>query len=241
MRGVLVRVGIDATDGRWHAPASIKTKDFAFITIMEKEESRKKKLDRIYEREFSEALKIFGKEIPSHLIGERTHLDPDFSKLTYGDRGQRAKCIQNKNQALVSGDIITFYASMKPIDGPKRPLIYGIIGLYVIDKIVMAKDISPKKWDDNAHSRCKPTPQDIVVYARKGVSGRLIKYIPIGEIRNKSYRVRKELLKEWGDLYIKDGYIQRSVYLPEFVNADRFYKWFKKQKATLIANNNPVL
>jgi len=38
---------------------------------------------------------------------------------------------------------------------------------------------------------------DIVVRAKSGVSGRLTQCIPIGEWRDRAYRVRKDLLKTW--------------------------------------------
>ena len=72
------------------------------------------------------------------------------------------------------------------------------------------------------------------------MSGRLRRCLPIGELRNGAYRVRKDLLGTWGGLDINDGFIQRSVRLPAFLDADRFYQWFLKQRYELVANNNPV-
>jgi len=79
---------------------------------------------------------------------------------------------------------------------------------------------------------------DIVVRAKSGVSGRLTQCIPIGEWRDRAYRVRKDLLKTWGGLSVKDGYIQRSAVPPTFNNAERFYDWFKSQSIELVNRNN---
>ena len=35
MKGLLVRVGIDSTDGHWNGPVRSKTGEFAFVTITE--------------------------------------------------------------------------------------------------------------------------------------------------------------------------------------------------------------
>jgi hypothetical protein len=83
-----------------------------------------------------------------------------------------------------------------------------------------------------------PGDGDIVVRAKPGVSGRLRRCIPIGELRDRVYRVRYDLLDAWGGLDIKDGYIHRSVRLPAFHDAARFYRWFLAQKPELIQRNN---
>lgn len=33
MNGLLVRVGIDSTDGSWNAPIELSTREFAYVTI----------------------------------------------------------------------------------------------------------------------------------------------------------------------------------------------------------------
>jgi hypothetical protein len=160
-----------------------------------------------------------------------------ISKSTYGDQGQRGKRITT---VLDVDDLLVFFAGLRPVDGPSRPLIYAIIGLYVIDEIVSAVSIPETRWIENAHTRRVPTDGEIVVRARARVSGRLRRGIPIGEIRGKVYRVRNDLLDAWGGLDVKDGYIQRSVRLPAFKDAAKFYSWFVAQKPALVAQNNPI-
>jgi hypothetical protein len=79
---------------------------------------------------------------------------------------------------------------------------------------------------------------DIVVRAVPGVSGRLDRCLPIGDYRNRAYRVRKHLLSARGGLTVKNGYIQRSARLPEFCNATQFYRWFLAQNVALLPRNN---
>ena len=234
MNGLLVRVGIDSSDGGWNAPVCVSSGEFAFVTITETKPLRPG-MARLYD-EFTPALKPFGQWLPEPLRGQPTHLDPDFDHLTYGDQGQRAKRVSG----LGRGDLLVFFAALRLVDGPARPLVYALIGLYVIDELVRACDVPQARWAENAHTRRVPGQTDIVVRARRGVSGRLLRCLPIGEFRDRAYRVRRDLLETWGGLDIQDGYIQRSVRLPAFLDADRFYRWFKKQQPELIAANIPT-
>jgi hypothetical protein len=79
----------------------------------------------------------------------------------------------------------------------------------------------------------------MIVRARRGVSGRLKRCIPIGEYRDRAYRVRRDLLSAWGGLDVKNGYVQRSARLPEFRDAALFYRWFLAQEPQLVASNGP--
>jgi hypothetical protein len=189
---------------------------------------------RLYD-EFVPVAARFGEELPGPLLGTPTHLDPDFDQLTYGDQGQRGKRITT---FLTTGDLLVFFAALRPVDGPSRPLIYALIGLYVIEEIVPAKSVPKMRWSENAHTRRVPGDGDIVVRAKPGASGRLRRCIPIGELRDRIYRVRNDLLVAWSGLDIKDGYIQRSIRLPAFLDAKKFYGWFLAQKPALIERNN---
>jgi hypothetical protein len=235
MNGLLVRVGIDSTDGRWNAPMRAASGKFAYVTITETKPFRRG-MARHYD-EFAPVAKRFGEELPEPLRGQPTHLDPDFEWLTYGDQGQRGRRIAT----LGAGDLLAFFAALRPVDAPARPLVYALIGLYVIEELLPARAVPQVRWAENAHTRRVPGEDDIVVRARPGVSGRLRRCLPIGELRNRAYRVRNDLLDRWGGLDIKDGYIQRSARLPAFRDVERFYRWFLKQRPELVAANNPVL
>jgi hypothetical protein len=235
MKGLLVRVGIDSTDGCWNAPMRLSTGEFAYVTITDTKPLRDG-MARRYD-EFVPVVKRFGEDLPASLLSQPTHLDPDFDELTYGDQGQRGRRISS---LLTSADLLAFFAAMRPIDGPARPLIYALIGLYVVEEIVTAKSVPQSRWAENAHTRRMPGDGDIVVRAKPVVSGRMRCCIPIGELRDRVYRVRNDLLDVWGSLDIKDGYIHRSVRLPAFHDAAKFYRWFLAQKPELVRENNPV-
>jgi len=132
-----------------------------------------------------------------------------------------------------------FYASLADVRGSTE-LVYAIIGLFVVQDFILAADIATHDRETNAHSRrvLAPGAQDLVVRGRPGLSGRLKQCLPIGEYRNRAYRVRRDLLEEWGGLSVRDGYVQRSARLPLFRDAPRFLRWMEKQRPVLIQANN---
>jgi len=51
--------------------------------------------------------------------------------------------------------------------------------------------------------------------------------------------VTEKLLDTWGDLSVKDGYIQRSAVPPSsFTDPDRFLSWYLSKHIELINDNN---
>ena len=234
-RGLLVRVAADQSEGggHWNGPVDHRDGSFAYIPIPESKSIRPG-MQKPYQL-VSPALARFDLPLPSHLAAQSMHLDPDFDHLTYGDQGQRAKQIQTK---LTGGDLLVFYAGMRDVSG--GGLVYALIGLYVIEAILPVNDVPKSHWDRNAHTRrhFEPGASDIVVTARPGMSGRLAACIPIGEFRDRAYRVTKPLLAEWGGISVNDGYLQRSARLPELNDAARFYDWFLGYKPRLEQKNN---
>jgi hypothetical protein len=256
MNGLLVRVGIDSTlqSGGWNAPVNPETDEFAYVPILECAERHiKPKYRRSYE-EFIEPCKRLGICLPSKFTGEIPHLDPDFLKLTYGDIDGTDISSGKKNHRgkplldLGEDDILVFYASLDPAGGKRssnRKLIYAIIGLFVLaakPKRAEKESVREDIRDNYAHTRGEYNETDILVSAKCRVSGRLERCIQIGEWRDNAYRVKEKLLKKWGGLSAKCGYIQRSARLPHLCNAEKFYEWFKKQiekeNITLMQRNN---
>jgi hypothetical protein len=236
MNGLLVRVGADQSSGggAWNGPIHSKTGEFLYVAIPEGSavhDGCEKPYSAI-----SPALLRLGISLPVHLSRRSMHLDPDFEYLTYGDQGERAKQIR---AGVRPGDAIAFYASLLDIKD-KHKLVYAIIGLFVVEDVLLARDVPAERRIINAHSRriLREDAQDIIVCARPGVSGRLQRGLPIGEYRNGAYRVRASLLEDWGGLNVKDGYLQRSARLPRFLDTPKFLRWLKDQKADLLQANN---
>ena len=46
--------------------------------------------------------------------------------------------------------------------------------------------------------------------------------------------IRPTLLREWGGVDIRGGFIQRSNKPPRFKNPDSFLRWFRKQKPKFV-------
>lgn len=235
MNALLVRVGADqsAGGGSWNGLVDTRSGRFAYVPIPEAREVHAG-FEKPY-RLMAPTLDTFGRDLPSHLQGRGMHLDPDFEHLTYGDRGERAKQIR---AGLGRGDMILFYAGLADVRGASR-LVYALVGLLVVEEIVAAVDVPREQWDCNAHCRrLTPGASDIVVRGRVGGSGRLQRCLPIGEYRDRAYRVRRDLLEEWGGLSVKDGYLQRSARLPRFLDAPRFMDWLDSQAPVLMQANN---
>ena len=235
MNALLVRVGADQSTGggRWNGPVDAQTGRFVYVPIPETKPNRPG-LAKPYSL-LVPALRQSGAKLPDHLVNQRMHLDPDFEHLTYGDRGSKGRQIAS---TLGAGDLVVFYAGLA--DQASRKLVYALIGLLVVDRIDRAVEWAASSADRNAHTRRElPTnADDIIVVGRGGVSGRLARCIPIGEYRDRAYRVRKDLLAAWGDISANDGYLQRSAIFPSLLDPHRFWEWWQQQRPELVRENN---
>ena len=245
MRGYLVRVGVDQSFGSWNAPADPQSREYVYIPIPEPdpapfihgmETGYNDHIPAISKFALDRKLDMYSDlHFPAPLSGRKTHLDPDFTNLTYGDVGNRRG---SGISELDEGDLLVFYAGLRPVTASESPLVYALIGLFIIDKILNGDEVPHKDWHQNAHTRCpREGRSDIIIWGKPDVSGRLRHYIPIGNYRERAYRVTPELLKQWGDLSVNNGYIQRSAVPPSFLDASKFYTWFQQQNPILLANN----
>lgn len=236
MTALLVRVGADlSTDGgSWNGPVDGGTYEFAYVAIPESHPVHPG-LEKPYSA-LIPTLQRFGTCLPAHLRTRHMHLDPDFERLTYGDQGARARQLQDN---LRAGDLIVFYASLANMRGALT-LVYALVGLFVVDAFVLAANVPPQVRDINAHSRrvLKPGATDLIVHGHPGMSGRLQRCLPVGEYRNRAYRVKQDLLDAWGGLSVVNGYLQRSARLPRFLEPTRFLRWLENQRPILIQANN---
>jgi hypothetical protein len=237
MEGLLVRVGADQTEGggHWNAPVDLPSRRFAYVPIPETKPNHSGQ-----ETPYSivaPTLAAFGCTLPTHLLQLNMHLDPDYRFLTYGDRGRKGQQISN---ALAAGDLLVFYSGLRDIS--TDALIYAIVGLFVIERIEQALQLSGTRANDNAHSRrvLLEGADDVVVTGKPGSSGRLTRCIPIGSYRARAYRIYESLLSEWGGVSANDGYVQRSAVFPRLLHAGRFLAWWQRQEVELVADNNPL-
>ena len=235
MRALLVRVGADQSSGggRWNGVVDSATGEFVYLPIPERS-ATKVGLETPYEL-VEPALGAAGSRLPDHLKARIMHLDPDFEHLTYGDRRAKGRQI---TAALNKEDLLVFYAGL--MDERSHQLVYALIGLFLIDRIELARDWPDGEGHRNAHTRRKlnADADDIIVVGTPERSGRLSRCIPIGEYRDRAYRVRQDLLDQWGGISANNGYLQRSAVFPSLVKPKQFLKWLEGQAPRLIRSNN---
>lgn len=247
MQAILVRIGIDHAYGQWNAPADPATGEFVYVPIPEKSGIAFHQGCECYYTDLEHNLMQFAASVncdlfkhlkcPRNLFDQPMHLDPDFVHLTYGDVGDKRG---SHIRQLAENDLLVFYAGLRPCRPCNHKLIYALVGLYVVDDVARVSQISKDRWHENAHTRkVKRGATDIVVRAKPDISGRLQRFIEIGEYRDGAYRVRHDLLKTWGGLSVKNGYLQRSARPPRFLQPEKFLSWFHRQNAHLLRVNNP--
>ncbi|MER0170546.1 MAG: hypothetical protein DU489_08075 [Nitrosomonas sp.] len=239
-KGLLMRVGIDKTDGEYNAPINPRTNDYIYMPILQGKGDFIPGMKTSY-NDLSSYFESWSQrnnadiQFPQHLNNKTCHLDPDFEFSTYGDqatgRGLRVA-------DLKEWDFLAFFASFKPINKCDHNLIYALYGIMVVDKILKVRDMPENEYHKNAHTRImNRNGEHLVVFAKPSLSGRFDRAIPIGEFRNRSYRVKKEMLEAWGNIGVKDGFIQRSVCPPWFEKPVQFLKWLESQQVKLFNNN----
>ena len=242
MKAILVRIGIDHAYGDWNAPVDPVTGEFVYVPIPDGDQKQYTPGNVHCYQEivapltaFEEKYGVGGLYLPRNLRKCNMHLDPDFHHLTYGDNGARRGA---KIARLGPSDLLAFYAGLRSITYPNG-LVYALVGLFVVEGVVSATKVPTERRHENAHTRWKTLSEnDVVVRGRRGMSGRFDRCVPIGEWRDRAYRVRRDIENTWGGLTVKNGYIQRSAVPPEFLNAGRFYNWFQQQGIILLERNN---
>jgi len=244
MRAYLVRVGIDQAFGGWNAPVDSRTNEFVYVPIPEGSAQRRG-LTTPYEL-VRPALARFAEahpeappravQLPAGLAGGDMHLDPDFELLTYGDTERRGRGLAD----LEPDDLVVFYAGLRPVVPCEHALVYALVGLYRVAEVVRLETVPAARWQENAHTRrSEHRPTDVIVRADPRASGRLRACFPVGDFRDRAYRVARDVLDAWGGLSCRDGYLQRSAVPPRILDPVRFVAWFERRRPQLVRTNNP--
>jgi hypothetical protein len=243
MRACLVRVGVDQAFGGWNAPVDPRTNEFVYVSIPETSDQRPG-LATPYELVRPALARFAGAradappravQLPAELARANMHLDPDFGALTYGDTERRGRGLAD----LGAGDLVVFYAGLRPVSPCPHALVYALIGLYGIAEVVRVGTVPAARWNENAHTRRSDhRPTDVIVRADPRVSGRLRTCLPVGEFRDRAYRVTREVLDAWGGLSCRDGYLQRSAVPPRILDPARFLAWFERRRPQVVSANN---
>lgn len=242
MKGILLRVGADQTPagGRWNAPVDPHSWRYAYVPISAGEDQYEHIAPCPTFAIFEASVSALDASLPPHLgDGAKVHLDPDFNSLTYGEpylasngrRASRGRLVES----LDPGDFIAFFAAFRPTDDAyEHTLAYCLFAIFFVQRVCQVKDLTVEQRAACAHGRRRYALHDFVVQAHPIRSGRFPRAMPIGEFRRNAYRVRRDLLRAWGGLTVRDGYIQRSAQPPRFTTPTRFLAWLQDQPHTHI-------
>lgn len=152
MKGLLLRVGIDTGSGGCLAPIFVDG-SFEFIPIPETRVTSEKKVYANMKGRSGRPITDF---IPKKIKYSQPHFDPEFNTYTYGDPTRTKR---NQLSKLNPGDLLIFYAGLKPADRKEKPRLY-VIGYFDILEIYDFQKISKldypsvfKKLKNNAHAK----------------------------------------------------------------------------------------
>ena len=246
MKGLLLRVGCDSTekDGKWNPPINTETWEYVYVPMPGYEDDYEHiKFELSNYNQYIRSVQKFGVLFPERLTDKTPHLDPNFEALTVcephkPDQKRLSSCSLRLDKLEV-GDFIIFYASFKPTQIWEFCLAYCLIGIFYVSKVRRVGELSDKEKLNCAHGRRRNSDDDLVIFGDRNTSGRLERAIPIGEFRDRAYRVSDTLLRKWGGLTINNGYLQRSANPLYFSDPEKFLVWFNKEceKNTITRSN----
>lgn len=204
MKGLLLRVGIDMGSGGCLAPI-FKDGSFEYIPVPE---IRPTSENKVYENMVGITGRRIVEFVPKKIRYSQPHYDPEFDTFTYGDP---TKPKRDQLSKLDHGDLLVFYAGLKPIDWESKPRLF-VIGYFDVEEVYDFKKIQKsgyhsvfKKVPNNAHSKIylrlkelnvEYSDDDLVIVKGKSKSSKfLTKALPLG---NYSDKMRKELESIFG-------------------------------------------
>ena len=56
---------------------------------------------------------------------------------------------------MSGGDVVAFYAGLRPVIRCEHHLVYALLGFYRIHQVIRAGELRPGQWATNAHTRCE--------------------------------------------------------------------------------------
>jgi hypothetical protein len=217
-KAMLLRVGIDKSSDGVLSPIH-PDGGFEYIPLSEKDD--KSNETRTYHDLRGTNGKLLASYLPQKVASCRVHLDPEFTTFTYGDEGKKANYLRK----LKHGDLLVFYAGLKPSDD-KYPEALYIIGYFTITEIIdMAKnrlsaDSICKEYPNNSHPKRFDVSGMVLVVGDPDKSDLLEKAILISKKKlNKIGRTYHAVSPQMEALLGIKGSIQRSI-PPRFINEE---------------------
>lgn len=221
MKAMLLRVGIDKSSDGVLSPI-FSDGSFEYIPLSEKDENS------IEKRTYKEIVGRKGYQLsyylPEKVAIREVHLDPEFNAFTYGDEGRKAVYLRN----LMPGDLLVFYAGLRPYENDRYSEALYIIGYFVIMDIIDFKDKHKpdnkysiknirQKYPSNSHPKRSDVRDMVLVVGDPEESKILDKAIIISQKKvNKIGRTYHAVSPQIEELLGIKGSIQRSI-PPRFV------------------------
>lgn len=162
-KGLLLRVGIDSGCGGTVGPI-FTDGTFEYVPIPESSECVS--LRSLYFRDLpARHGGTLSQYVPAKYRDEAAHYDPEFDTFTYGDptRNKRTQLLR-----LNDGDILVFYAGLRPVESRAAIRLY-IIGYFTVasvERINHNNSWPPKNISHllgNAHLRRNRPDDDLVI------------------------------------------------------------------------------
>jgi len=220
---MFLRVGIDLGCGGALGPI-YPDGSFEYVPIpdnLENESSRSLYYKDLKARSGGTLEKFVPKRFQSHPV----HYDPEFGTYTYGDP------TKNKKRQLLrlnSGDVLVFYAGLRPWGQKRSGRIYiiGYLGIESVAEILPSTPWPPPKYRHlfaNAHLRRAKPDEGLVIVQGKHEKSRLLNKAFL--ISDKDQTILPEMEKFLGI----HGSLKRSIgrWVPE-ERIDEISKWLSE-------------
>ena len=230
MKAMLLRVGIDTGYGGTLGPI-FEDGSFEFVPIPE-----------YYGRGgaipiYSQTLGRWGRPlstyVPKRFKDAPMHDDPEFETFTYGD----PTTVKRRYLLRLSeGDLLVFYAGLKPYENTAYETALYIIGYFTVNRIIDFNAITQeagaryyKEFANNAHARRYDRYYNLVIVSGDKNNSRLLnRAVRISELKpNRVGRLTYAVSAEMEQRLGVTGFIERSV-PPRFIEEETYLANLKK-------------
>jgi hypothetical protein len=230
MKAMLLRVGIDTACGGTLGPI-FEDGSFEFVPIPEYPGAPR--AVPVYSETPGRWGRVLSTYVPKALIDAPMHYDPEFETCTYGDPTTIKRRYLLK---LHQGDLLVFYAGLKPYKNDVYETALYIIGYFTIDRIIDFNESTRKQiaayceeFANNAHLGRDSWYHNLVIASGDKNKSRLLDHaIKISKRKpNKAGRLTYAISAEMEQQLGIDCFIERSV-PPRFVVGETYLANLKK-------------
>jgi hypothetical protein len=232
MQALLLRVGIDTGSGGCLAPI-FEDGSFEYIPIPETAASSE---NRTYSHLPGRIHRSLTSALPARLHHSIPHYDPEFETVTYGDPGRTKR---SQLRRLVPGDLLVFYAGLKPSDGVHNPGLF-IIGYFTVREVhdfsrtpVERRLSTLRRLANNAHLKRRDLDEGLVIVEGDRLHSKLLsRALPLGDAKG-------HVLKDLVPLIGYRGNIVRAV--GRWVSETGIRRWLDEGVSALVGERTQLL